>query len=468
DLGIAPVLGHDHRLAQPRVEREVVVVAAEREDGFAIGAPGGQVPRQFARVAMRAHRQRDHDGDTRQRAQQQRGDRGAAHHPRGRQQALPADRRQRRDRRHRRQDVADQLGLRQREERHHDGQPGQQQRDQAMRIRAVLGGGLGPRGEGRAGAAGGQDADAALIAVFIADVGASELTRARAATPCPAPAQRQPGQRREVEDQQHRREEPEGLHVVEAGAREALQVLHDEEEVQELRMPLLHQRIPGRGHGQHGGDTGQPEQRQDVAPAAQRQQPHDDDQPRQHDADQPLGQDTHARRGVGRQQRGAPGQADAAAQQRVDGQRQRRGDAARDQHVEVGVLRAQEEHGQRQQHRQRDARDRGPGPAVQQQVEADRGQPAAQHRRGAAGQLVHAEERHRDLGDPVEQRGLVEEGLAVEQRLQPLAAADRLPGDADVAALVGQLQRAQTGAPGQPDQRAQQREQHLPARQARR
>ena len=83
-------------------------------------------------------------------------------------------------------------------------------------------------------------------------------------------------------------------------------------------------------------------------------------------------------------------------------------------------------------------------------MKRERRQACAEQRRQPRRRGVDAEHLHRRGGQPVEERRLVEERQAVLRRHQPVAGAQHLPGDADVAAFVGQRERMQADREGEP------------------
>ena len=92
-------------------------------------------------------------------------------------------------------------------------------------------------------------------------------------------------------------------------------------------------------------------------------------------------------------------------------------------------------------------------PALRRSVQRQRAaQQAPQQRRQPRRPLVIAEHGQRGGGDPVEQRRLVEIGQAVQRGREPMARTQHFPGDADIAAFVGQGQRPQPQRAGEPDQ----------------
>ena len=113
--------------------------------------------------------------------------------------------------------VADQLGLRQREEADHHQRPHQHQ--QADRMLGRIGG--------------------------------------RRST---APGE-QPGRSGQAEHEQRRREEPERLRVVEAAGGITLEVLHDDEVVQEPGVAHVHGHEPGQRDGEQQREAGEADQR---------------------------------------------------------------------------------------------------------------------------------------------------------------------------------------------------------------
>jgi hypothetical protein len=81
----------------------------------------------------------------------------------------------------------------------------------------------------------------------------------------------------------------------------------------------------------------------------------------------------------------------------------------------------------------------------------------------ASGGSVRAEDLHRRGREPVEERWLVEEGQAVLRRHDPVARAQHLPRDADIAAFLGQRERMQADGESQPGQHGEAAEETGPA-----
>jgi hypothetical protein len=128
------------------------------------------------------------------------------------------------------------------------------------------------------------------------------------------------------------------------------------------------------------------------------------------------------------------------------------GDASRHQHVEIRELPADVEERLRQQGEDGPVRMALAGPAADEGIQGDGAETGPEERRGAGRPGVGPEQRHRGGRDPVEQRRLVQEGQAVHGRHQPVARAQHLPGDADIAAFVGQQQRPRPRRRGDPDE----------------
>ncbi|OIQ63874.1 hypothetical protein GALL_545820 [mine drainage metagenome] len=261
-----------------------------------------------------------------------------------------------------------------------------------------------------------------------------------------------PGQEGQAEDEQHARIEPERLDVVEAALRETLEVLDHEEVVQKIGEARLHRHEPRRADQHEHGQTRHRKEPPHHAPPLHHGQPRKNHQPRNHDADQALGQHAQRRRRIGADQCRAIGQALFRAQGGVRQQQDRGGDQAGDEHVQIRELPAEVEQRLHQQGDQREAGGAQPGPAPREQIQRKRADQRAGNRGRPRGKLVQAEYRHRTRREPIEQRRLVKERQAVQRRREPVVRDDHLPRDPDIAAFVGQQQRAHPGRRGQPDQ----------------
>ena len=238
--------------------------------------------------------------------------------------------------------------------------------------------------------------------------------------------------------------------VVEACFRKTLEVLVDEEVVQKARIALIHQHEPGQAHGQQQEQAGQRQQAPQSDPVALPDQPHKQYSSRQHDADQPLGEQAERSKQIGQQDPGLPRQARFCLQHGMRGGKNGAADQSGNQHVQVGILRASEQKGHGGQHGQGPAGLAQTGMPQQKEVHAHAHQPGAQYRGHARHPGIGAEQLERSGVDPVEQRRLVEEGQAIEQRHGPVAADGHFQGNAGVTPFVRHGQRAPGGGAQQP------------------
>ena len=203
DLGAAPVFHHHRRYRQMRVRHDVEVVLVQEQHAVARRRATGEFACELPQRLRLVQRPGGHRGNAYD------GREDGTRLPQPAQRARPLDAcrygvaHQERERHGDRQDVAHQLGIRQGEEQRDKAEP--QPHQQAQR---------------------------------------PELRICPVAT---AHHRGQPGKPWQREDGQHDRVEPERLHVVEAGLRKPLEVLHDEEVVGEFRIAQLHGDEPRRG-----------------------------------------------------------------------------------------------------------------------------------------------------------------------------------------------------------------------------
>ncbi len=220
------------------------------------------------------------------------------------------------------------------------------------------------------------------------------------------------------------------------GGQEALEVLVDEEEVEELGVAPLHQHEPRHRGEQVQREPGQPAHAAQQGPVAGHQQVGHADQARQHHADQALGQGRARQRQPHRQH---PAELRAARGARP--LRQRKAARAHGQeeahaHIERDDLPEQ----QVQQRRRQDGRARGrraPAAIGRQRPgrDSDAAQPE-QQRPQARAPCLHAERLEGGGGGPVLQRRFFEVLQVVQARRDPVAGDDHLARDLGVAALV--------------------------------
>ena len=265
----------------------------------------------------------------------------------------------------------------------------------------------------------------------------------------------QPGAPRQAEQRQHSSIKPHRMHIVEAGLRKAAKVLLHDEVVKKARVAHLHQGKPRQGQCRKKQQSERVQQPQQVTPPTLRQQPGRDHQGRQHKADQTLGQHRGGGQGPGRKHP-AP-TARAVVHRTREGQHRGRDQAAH-QHVEVGILTADEEEGAGGQHQHRGPRRRRAVPAPHRHEQRRAHHPSADKRRKASAELVHADRRHGQHVQPVQQRRLVKKRQAVEERHQTVAAVapQHVARHVGVAAFVGQQQGAQAHGGHQPQGQEQQ------------
>ena len=233
---------------------------------------------------------------------------------------------------------------------------------------------------------------------------------------------------------------------------------------------MRRQREPRPGDRQEQGRARHPGQARHLPPAPRDADPDEQHGARQHHPDQPLGQQAQR---AGHETRPRP-----AGVRRVSvfcvgggGRHQKgqgkapdgRGDPRGHQHVVVDVLAAQQKRRAGGQHP-----GGGSGQPFARQAPRGRVQPAQhearrQCRHQAPRPSRWAQQRHGGRLQPVQQRGLVEEGQPVQARHQPVARQEHPAADLAVAPLVRQRQRANGGQQDQPQPA---RKQGLPRAQA--
>ena len=191
-------------------------------------------------------------------------------------------------------------------------------------------------------------------------------------------------------------------------------------------------------------------QAQDRPRLAQGEQPEHDHQAGQDDADQALREHAERRAGPGEDERcgaGAPSRSASAAS------------AAKTivsvMHAATGMSRfakcaATKKNGIVASTRTVAPATAAPAAAARRCPEAEHRQARQEERRQPGRRDVDAEGVHRQRGQPVEERRLVEERQPVLHRHEPVAGAHHLPGDSDVASFVGQCQRMQADREGEP------------------
>ena len=246
--------------------------------------------------------------------------------------------------------------------------------------------------------------------------------------------------------------------------REALEVLVDEVELQEVGMAKGHRDVPGNREREKEQKRAPREDAPERAPPARGEGPQDDRASRQDDADETLQEDRRRARGVEGVERaaGAPRLSRRIAlRERREGERRGR-ERGREHRVDQRDPRERDEQNRRREDQAgEESCSRPPAPPREGDREEDHGH-SRELPREAHRELGRAEERHRRGDRPVVERRLLEVEDAVQTRGHEVVRGEHLARNLAVAAFVRLEERDLPGLENEQQDREKQEREERP------